>query len=376
MKQPAWNSPQDAALPAEAFFAEAESTADADSSSSLPSSKERRASDSPDERAAGSLAPAVMSSSSSTTLSEANGSTGGTPGGTVGGTGLTIRPLVSYDLERIREILYRETGIRIDAKKDYFLEARIQQRMEATGCTRFRQYLTLLTGPRRAEEMPSLIESVTINESYFFRDFEQLRGFGEEVLPRYCRQKIAHANRYLRVWSAGCSTGEEAYTLSIILREMLDDYPSWDTLIEATDIDRNVLEKARVGVFSDWTMRGTPHPYREKYFRQLAEGWKVLPTVRAPIHFEYSNLADPVPIQRRRKFDFIFCRNVLIYFDNESRRRVVDFFHRMLEPGGYLFLGHAESVARINSSFIPERVGDHFCYRRAEGAGEGRKSPW
>lgn len=275
-----------------------------------------------------------------------------------------IRPLVAYDLERIREILYRESGIRIDAKKDYFLEARLQQRMEATGCSRFRQYLTLLGSPTGEEEIQSLIESVTINESYFFRDFEQLRGFGEEILPNYCRHKYMHANRYLRVWSAGCSTGEEAYTLSIILREMLDDYPAWDTLIEATDIDRNVLEKARVGVFSDWTMRGTPLVYREKYFRQVPDGWKVLPTVRAPIHFEYANLADPVPLERRRKFDFIFCRNVLIYFDDESRRRVVDFFHRMLEPGGYLFLGHAESVGRINSSFLPERVGEHFCYRR------------
>lgn len=269
------------------------------------------------------------------------------------------------ELEMIRALVRRETGILIERKKNYYLENRLSQRMENSGCSSFREYYDRLTADsQRHEEVQCLIEAITINETYFFRDFPQLRGFAEEVLPKYAAAKRANGQRSLRIWSAACSTGEEPYTIAIILREMLDDFEDWNIRIEATDIDRKVIRYAEQGIYSDRSIRETPLIYRRQYFRQSSVGWELDESIRSCVRFDRLNLSDPAMLASRRGYDMIFCRNVLIYFDEDSRRKVVDGLYDALLPGGCLFLGHAESVGRITAAFRLEKIGEFPCYRK------------
>lgn len=272
--------------------------------------------------------------------------------------------ITSTDLERIRALLYKETGIYFEAKKDYFLKSRLQQRMQARCCVSFQNYYNELLFTDRDAELAFLIEEVTVNETYLFRDFPQLRGFAEDVLPLYVQAKRNRGNFDLNVWSAACSTGEEPYTLAIILREMMEDYDRWNTSILATDIDRRVLRHARIGLYGERSIKETPIPYKQKYFRRTRDGWQVTPDIQSIIAFEQLNLMDRLGMRRKRNFDFIFCRNVLIYFSDDSRKQVLSSLYDALVPGGYVFLGHSESVGRITASFILERIGDFLCYKK------------
>jgi len=272
--------------------------------------------------------------------------------------------ITQNDLNRVRDFIFKETGIFYESKKDSYLKTRVCQRIAETGCENFQKWFHNLVFGSRDGEALNLIENLTVNETYFFRDFPQLRGFAEEVLPVYLEKKRKNRDYNLKLWSAACSTGEEPYTLSIILREMIEDFDLWDVRIEATDIDRRVLRHARLGLYGDRSMKDTPLPYRAKYFRKTAEGWQVLPSVTEPVFFEQLNLMDRLAMRRRRGYDFIFCRNVLIYFNDSSRKRVVSALYDTLLPGGYIFLGHAESVGRITAAFILERMGDFLCYRK------------
>jgi len=272
--------------------------------------------------------------------------------------------ITQNDLNRVRDFIFKETGIFYESKKDNYLKTRVCQRIAETGCKSFQKWFNNLVFGSRDGEPLNLIEELTVNETYFFRDFPQLRGFAEEVLPAYLEKKRKNRDYNLKLWSAACSTGEEPYTLAIILREMIEDFDLWEVRIEATDIDRRVLRHARLGLYGDRSMKDTPILYRDKYFRKTTEGWQVLPSVTKSVFFEQLNLVDRLAMRRRRGYDFIFCRNVLIYFNDSSRKRVVSDLYDALLPGGYIFLGHAESVGRITAAFILERMGDFLCYRK------------
>jgi len=254
-------------------------------------------------------------------------------------------PITQNDLNKARDFIFKKTGIFYESKKDSYLKTRIFQRMEKVGTESFQQYYhNLVFG--------------------FFRDFPQLQGFAESVLSPYLEKKRSKGDYALKVWSAACSTGEEPYTLSIILQEMIEDWGIWDVRIEATDIDRRVLRQARLGLYGDRSMKDTPIPYRSKYFQKTVDGWQILPNAKKIVSFEQLNLVDRSAMRRRRGYDFIFCRNVLIYFNDSSRKRVVKSLYDALQPGGYIFLGHAESVGRITAAFVLERMGDFLCYRK------------
>jgi chemotaxis protein methyltransferase CheR len=269
--------------------------------------------------------------------------------------------MTSSDLEKIRSLIFKETGMLFETKKDYYITTRLTARMEETDTKSFIEYYKGLSAK---DELQKLIESITINETYFFRDFPQLQGFAEKVLPTYLEQKKTANNTSLRIWSAACSTGEEAYTLSIILQEMLDDYEKWDVSIHATDLDRNVLEHAREALYGDRSMKDTPLEYRPKYFKREKGNWQVLKKVQDPVTFSQLNFVDRQAMRKMRGFDFVFCRNVLIYFNEESRKSVVDSLYDSLLPGGYLFLGHSESIGRISAAFELKNIGGFLCYRR------------
>jgi len=269
-------------------------------------------------------------------------------------------------VDKIRALIYKETGMFVESNKDYLIKTRLENRMSALKCGTFQEYYHLLLFGGNGE-IDNFIEEMTINETYFFRDFPQLQGFADIVLPDYLEGKRQRGARSLRTWSAACSNGCEPYTLAIMLREVIDDFQDWELRIDANDIDRKVLQHARIGLYDERQVKDIPAVYKAKYFIETAHGWKILPTAARHVEFEHMNLIDHASMRRKRDFDFIFCRNVLIYFDDDSRKRVVNMFYDALAPGGYLFLGSSESVGRISAAFTLERKAGFLSYRKPLG---------
>jgi len=268
---------------------------------------------------------------------------------------------------KFRNFIYRRSGLHFEEKKIYFVKKRLAARMKALGIESPKEYLWRLKyGDPHGKEFQHLINLLTTNETYFFREFDQLAVFAEKCLQELCTIKEQQGKKKLRLWSAGCSTGEEPYTLSIILQEMVDDYHTWDVKILATDIDTEVLKKAQKGVYSKRSIKDVPEEYLQKYFICEGDNYKVKFSVKKPIQFRHLNLMDDKKMRLISGIDFIFCRNVLIYFDENSRRAVVSNFYESLNNGGYIFLGHSESMSRISSAFTLRRKNGFIVYQKVE----------
>jgi len=272
--------------------------------------------------------------------------------------------ITADEFERISELIYRKTGMRFESKKLYYLSKRAEKRVEALGLASVSQHVRMLYhADPKGEEFQKLINIVTINETYFFRDFPQLQAFAEQCLSELCGRKASRGDGRLRIWSAGCSTGEEPYTLGIILQEMVENVRNWDIRITASDIDVIALEKAKEAVYAARSIRDVPPEYLARYFRQQSDGnYKLSKNIRQMVNFEHLNLADKTEVRKRSGYDVIFCRNMLIYFDDLSRKNLVDHFYVALNPGGYIFLGSSESLGRINSAFKIKRVEGFLVY--------------
>jgi len=275
------------------------------------------------------------------------------------------------DIEKIRGIVYKETGIKFESKKDYYVKNRILERISVKNYKSFNEYCFDLMFGTDQNELHSLIEALTINETYFFRDYPQLAGFAEKVLPGYLEFKKQKYDSRIKMWSAACSTGEEPYTLAIIMREMLSNYSEWNIRISATDIDRNALEKAKIGLYFERSLKDVPGEYKGKYFEKIDDkNYKISRDIINDVDFKRLNLVDRLGMRMQKEFDFIFCRNVLIYFNDDSRRCVVTSLYDSLVPGGILFLGHSESVGRITSSFELENIDGFLVYRKPDHTSE------
>lgn len=274
--------------------------------------------------------------------------------------------LSSRQFEALRDLIYRSLGLHFDDSKVDFLEKRIERRLEALGMTKADDYLFHLRFlDPDGLEMQALANLVTTNETYMFREFEQLQAFADFCLPEAIEQKERAGDRTLRLWSAGCSSGEEAYTLAIILREVMHDADSWDIRILASDIDQDRLRMAERAVYGHYAVREVPEEYAARHL--VPEGLdmrRVCSETARLVEFRNINLHDHRAWRSVRGYDFVFCRNVLIYFDEASRRSVVEQFYHTLNPLGFLFLGHSESVSRISSTFRIRRLGPHLVYRK------------
>ncbi len=267
------------------------------------------------------------------------------------------------DFIKLRNLIYERTGIKFEEKKIYFVKRRVMERVKALGLKSSKEYYRYLRfRDRDGKEFQNLINLLTTNETYFFREFYQLEVFGEVLLPELEEKRKEENNLRLKIWSAGCSTGEEPYTLSIIVMEILDDYRDWDIEIVANDIDERVLEHAKRGVYGRRSVKDVPKAYLDKYFIRQGENFKIVDEVKRLVKFEKLNLMDDTKMRYKKGFDFIFCRNVLIYFDDESRKRVVSHFYNALNRGGYIFLGHSESLSRITTAFRVKKVRDAIIY--------------
>lgn len=275
--------------------------------------------------------------------------------------------LSDNDFVQFRDFVYSHCGIYFHASKKYFLESRIQRRMEAVGQSSLQGYYKqIATKGAPTEELKRLLDEVTTNETCFFRNMPQLAALEKQLLPEVAEAKGKIGFRKLRIWSAASSSGEEPYTLAMLLLEkratLLKD---WIIEIVGTDINETVLAQAREGVYNSYSVRNTPENYLKKYFRKEGEGKYILsPDVRKFVTFSHMNLYDDTKMLFMKSFDFIFCANVLIYFDMASKSKVVQHFYNNLQPYGYFFIGQSESLHGVNDKFKTVHFPGGFAYKK------------
>ncbi|MFM7348640.1 MAG: CheR family methyltransferase [Erythrobacter sp.] len=268
------------------------------------------------------------------------------------------------DIVAFCDFFYRKTGISMDAGRRYFIDKRLEERIAATGCGSLREYLALVRFQHDGAEMQALINAMTVNETYFFREDYQLACLTRHLLDEIADRKVA-GREQIRIWSIPCSTGEEPYSIAIAI---LEDWPrasDFDIEIFASDIDSRALGEARTGIYGARALHRVPARLRSAYFTQIGqESWRVIADLRDSIDFSLVNVASPVDMARIRGVDVIFCRNLLIYFDDLSRRRTAEAFFDALNPGGFIALGHSESMSRISSLFVPRKFPEALVHQR------------
>lgn len=266
---------------------------------------------------------------------------------------------------RLRDLIYSTLGLFFEDNRVSFIQKRIEKRMAILGIDETEEYIRCLRF-RDADgaEMQQLANLLTTNETYMFREFSQLQAFTDFALPEVLNAKQNAGDNRLRIWSAGCSSGEEAYTLAIIIKEVLANATPWAIEIIATDIDQNMLQRVEQAVYDERSVKKVPHEYFRRHLLEEPNGFRIHPETARFVTVKHLNLHDRLALRTMRALDFIFCRNVLIYFSEQSRKAVVDYFYTALNPGGYLFLGHSESVGRISNAYKLVRLGDHLAYKK------------
>jgi len=262
--------------------------------------------------------------------------------------------LTDKEFSRFRDFIYDKAGIHFTESKKYLLENRLAGRLRECGLSTFEEYFLFIntaTHYGRAE-MFNLFEAVTTNETFFFRNPPQLKVFETEILTRLINDPEIKKGRKLKLWSVGCSSGEEPYTLAILIHELLGALRDlWDITILGHDISQEMLKKAAEGLYTDYAMRLTPEPIKNRYFEPNDNGFRIRDSVKAMVRFEFMNLKDHMRMRLISGMDIIFCRNVIIYFDEAMKKSVIGHLHQALRPGGYLFIGHSESLHNISDAF-------------------------
>ncbi len=269
---------------------------------------------------------------------------------------------------RLRDFIYDKSGIFFPENKLYLLEGRLLNRLNDLGMQSFNEYVNHVMGySNQAEELTRIYNLVTINETYFFRFPRQLEVFSKNLLPDLLKSKSQTANSRIKIWSAAASSGEELFSLAMLIKDGLGSrLENWDINLKGTDISKSILEHAKKAEYGNNSFRGYENKqYKEKYFESIGGRLKVKDDIRDMVEFDYLNLNDVSAIRQNRNLDFIFCRNVLIYFDKEMKQRVIDAFYDQLNRGGYLLLGETESLHGINSKFKVEHFAGTFVYQKA-----------
>ena len=265
------------------------------------------------------------------------------------------------EFKRLREIVHVRTGIALSEAKRELVYGRLARRLRKLNLNSFAEYCRLVEDPD-SEELQELTNAITTNLTSFFREDYHFKQLADEALP-YVESKRARTRR-IRLWSAGCSTGEEPYSLAIVLREALAHLSDWDIKLLATDIDSKVVATAAEGAYAAERFKGVSNERLRNWFRQIAArpGFSAAcAELKELITFKQLNLLDPWPMQG--PFDIIFCRNVVIYFDKDTQRRLFDRMADLQEPGGWLFIGHSENLLNVTRRY---KLVGRTVYRRLE----------
>jgi chemotaxis protein methyltransferase CheR len=295
-------------------------------------------------------------------------------------SGLHIQ-LSDAELKLLQTLVYQECGMYFDERRAHFLQDRLQRRLRATGLDSFYSYYRLLTSREGKSELGSLLENLTINETSFFRNKPQLELFHKVTLEEILHRKQERRDWTLRVWSAGCSTGQEPYTVAMLICDALAYYylrnplpfempspkplipPPWKVEVMASDISYSVLRAAQEGAYTESQMEPVDYTYRLRYFDKVGDRYAIKKAVKDIVQFDFHNLkAEYLPTRN----DIIFCRNVMIYFDEAEQKRLIEKFYRCLNPEGFLFVGHAESLFGLTDRFRMIHRNNGTAYQRVE----------
>ena len=269
--------------------------------------------------------------------------------------------LTDSEFKRLREIVHARTGIALSEAKRELVYGRLARRLRKLKLTSFAEYCRLVESSE-SEELQELTNAITTNLTSFFRENYHFEQLAAEVLPQVTSKRAAA--RRMRLWSAGCSTGEEPYSISIVLREELARLANWDVKLLATDIDSKVVATAAEGAYASERFKGVPPERVRNWFQPIAGRPDISAAsaeLKALITFKQLNLLDPWPM--KGPFDVIFCRNVVIYFDKETQRGLFDRMADLQEPGGWLFIGHSENLHNVTRRY---KLVGRTVYRRVE----------
>jgi chemotaxis protein methyltransferase CheR len=285
------------------------------------------------------------------------------------------------EMRLLQTLIYQECGMYFDARRAHFLQDRLQRRLRECRLDSFYSYYRLLLSEKGKQELAQLLENLTVNETSFFRNKAQLDLFHKHLLEEIIRKKQSAGDNYIRIWSAGCSTGQEPYTVAMLVADALSYHelrmphpanttwpkplvpPPWRVEIPASDISYSVLRAGQEGIYSESQMASVDYNYRLRYFDKVGERYAVKKAVKELVHFDFHNLKTEFLPQRN---DVIFCRNVMMYFDEAEQKRLIEKFHRCLVPGGYLLVGHAESLLGLTDKFTMVYRHSGTAYRRNE----------
>ncbi|CAK0767466.1 Chemotaxis protein methyltransferase 2 [Gammaproteobacteria bacterium] len=274
-----------------------------------------------------------------------------------------IPAISDEEFQKFRDFFYRKTGIFFEDNKRYFVDKRLLERIEVTGNENFRNYFITLRFQASGEELQTLINLMTVNETYFFREEYQFQCMVRSLLPELIQHR--RQDDSLRIWSLPSSSGEEPYSIAIYLLEHWPPVDNYSIELVASDIDTKILTKARQGIYEERSLSHLPMAIRQKYFRNVGAGrYEIAEDLKESVEFTQVNLADLTQMRAYRGFDLIFCRNLLIYYDDDSRRVAAEALFNALRPGGFICLGHSESMSRITSLFTVRKFPEAIVYQK------------
>lgn len=273
------------------------------------------------------------------------------------------QPLTDTAFDEWRKYIYDKCGIYFQDNKKYLLESRLQKRMKYLNLNSYDEYFKHVKySSSGSDEIKYLYEAITINETFFFRNQPQIDALVMKIIPDIIASRPQTGRYKIRIWSAASSSGEEAYTIAMAVTDLLKPkYPGLEVEIVGTDINYAVIETAQRGVYKEYSVRNTPAYYLKKYFKTNGNTFEINPEIKQMVSFKLLNLYDDMSMRMMRSFDVIFCANVLIYFDQKSKIKVVNHLYNSLNKDGYLFIGYSETLHGISKSFkvvsFPKTIG-------------------
>jgi len=274
--------------------------------------------------------------------------------------------LSTTSFEAWRAYIYDLCGIYFQDNKKYLLESRLLKRITHLKLTSFEDYLKFVKfNPQARTEKKYLYEAITINETFFFRNQPQLDALTSKIFTETIEKKRKLGKKKIRIWSAASSSGEEAYSVAMVIADMImPKFRDIEFEIVGTDINEDVLDRARKGVYKEYAIRNTPAFFLKKYFTKEGVNYIINPKLKSMVTFSYLNLADDLKMRNMVNFDIIFCANVLIYFDAKSKVKVVSHLYNSLNRGGYFFIGYAETLHGISKAFKLESFPKTISYKK------------
>jgi chemotaxis protein methyltransferase CheR len=270
--------------------------------------------------------------------------------------------LSQNDSLMFREYFYRKTGIRFDSNKRYFVDKRLIERINTSGCQNFHEYFTRLRFQANGEELQHLTNQLTVNETCFMREEYQFHCLTQSILP----ELIAHHphDRVINIWCMPSSSGEEPYSIAMYLLEFWPELQQHDVRLLASDINTQVLDMAEEGIYCERSMRYVPAAWKSRYFSRSGDFYHLSEELRSCVEFSHVNLMNNTEVRRQRNIDVVFCRNLLIYFDDVSRKEAAEALYDVMSPGGFICLGHSESMGRISPLFKVRKFPTAIVYQK------------